>query len=77
MNSLILVGNIGKVTDKEKFQIISLATDAGYMKDNQWVEATDWHNLIINNFNGKKRNLSVGDLISVEGSLRYAKCDVS
>lgn len=78
LNKVTLRGRIGKklkvtpfATDKSVVRT-SLVTAEGYKKDGEWVEDTQWHNLV---FWGKQAsfaelNLKKGMYIEIKGKLK-------
>ncbi len=82
LNKVILIGRLGKDPEVITFDngnhkiTATLATSERYRdRDQNWVEQTDWHNLVVlgylaNDIADGKRNYSKGDLMYVEGKLR-------
>ena len=82
LNKVILIGRLGRNPEIYTFEngnkriTVSLATSERYRdKDNNWVEQTDWHNIVVlgylaNDIAEGKRNYAKGDLMYVEGRLR-------
>ncbi|NLA24680.1 MAG: single-stranded DNA-binding protein [Bacteroidales bacterium] len=78
VNKVILIGRLGKdpvishpqadVTRAE----FTLATSESYKKDEQWIETTEWHNILAWRYQGVyvERNLRKGMLVYVEGKIR-------
>ena len=83
LNKVILIGRLGKDPEVTTFDngnrkiSTTLATSERYRdRDNNWVEQTDWHNIVAignlaNDIAEGRRNYSKGDLMYVEGKLRY------
>ena len=82
LNKVILIGRLGKDPEITTFESgnkkmsVTLATTERYRdRDNNWVDQTEWHNLIAwgnlaNDIAEKKRNYAKGDMMYVEGRLR-------
>lgn len=83
LNKVILIGRLGRnpevyTSDNGNKRItVSLATSERYRdRDDTWKEQTDWHNIVAignlaNDIAEGRRNYSKGDLMYVEGKLRY------
>jgi single-strand DNA-binding protein len=82
VNKVILIGRLGKDPEITTFESgnrkmsVTLATTERYRdRDNNWVDQTEWHNLIAwgnlaNDIADKRRNYAKGDMMYVEGRLR-------
>ncbi len=82
LNKVILIGRLGKDPEIVSFEngskkmTVSLATTERYRDRNgEWVEQTDWHNLvtwgnIALDIAEKRRNYIKGDLMYVEGRIK-------
>ena len=82
LNKVILIGRLGKDPEIVSFDngskkmSVSLATTERYRDRNgEWVEQTDWHNLvswgnIALDLAEKRRNYIKGDLMYVEGRIK-------
>ena len=82
LNKVILIGRLGKDPEVTTFEngnrkiSATLATSERYRdRDNNWVEQTDWHNIVVwgnlaNDIAEGRRNYTKGDLMYVEGKLR-------
>ncbi len=82
LNKVILIGRFGKDPEVTTFEngtrkvSATLATSERYRdRDNNWVEQTDWHNIIVwgnlaNDIADHRRNYMKGDLMYIEGKLR-------
>jgi len=77
INKVILVGRLGKDPEIMTYEngvkraAFSLATTESYKdKDGSWQEQTEWHNIVLWRLLADK-NLIKGDLIYLEGRLRY------
>ena len=82
LNKVILIGRLGKDPEITTFEngnrkmSATLATTERYRdRDNNWVDQTEWHNLIAwgnlaNDIADKRRNYSKGDMMYIEGRLR-------
>ena len=82
LNKVILIGRLGKDPEITTFDngnrkiSATLATSERYRdRDNNWVEQTDWHNIVVwgnlaNDIAEGRRNYAKGDLMYVEGKLR-------
>ena len=83
LNKVILIGRLGKNPEIYTFDngnkriTVSLATSERYRdREDIWQEQTDWHNIVAignlaNDIAEGRRNYSKGDLMYVEGKLRY------
>ena len=83
LNKVILIGRLGKNPEIFTFDngnkriTVSLATSERYRdKEDIWKEQTDWHNIVAignlaNDIAEGRRNYSKGDLMYVEGKIRY------
>ena len=82
LNKVILIGRFGKDPEVTTFEngnrkiSATLATSERYRdRDNNWVEQTDWHNIVVwgnlaNDIADHRRNYMKGDLMYIEGKLR-------
>ena len=82
LNKVILIGRLGKDPEITTFESgnkkmsATLATTERYRdRDNNWVDQTEWHNLIAwgnlaNDIADKRRNYAKGDMMYIEGRLR-------
>ena len=82
LNKVILIGRFGKDPEVTTFEngnrkvSATLATSERYRdRDNNWVEQTDWHNIVVwgnlaNDIADHRRNYAKGDLMYIEGKLR-------
>ena len=82
LNKVILIGRFGKDPEVTTFEngnrkvSATLATSERYRdRDNNWVEQTDWHNIVVwgnlaNDIADHRRNYVKGDLMYIEGKLR-------
>ena len=82
LNKVILIGRLGKDPEVTTFEngnrkiSATLATSERYRdRDNNWVEQTDWHNIVVwgnlaNDIADGRRNYAKGDLMYVEGKLK-------
>lgn len=82
LNKVILIGRLGKTPEVTTFEngnkkiSVTMATSERYRdRDNNWVEQTDWHNIVVwgnlaNDIADGRRNYTKGDLMYVEGKLR-------
>lgn len=77
MNRITLIGRLGQDVELKTFPDggmignTSIATSYRYKKNEEWVEGTDWHNLV---FNGKRaeaveKYTSKGSRLYVEGRM--------
>lgn len=83
LNKVILIGRLGRnpevyTSENGNRKItVSLATSERYRdKEDNWQEQTDWHNIVAignlaNDIAEGRRNYSKGDLMYVEGKLKY------
>jgi single-strand DNA-binding protein len=82
LNKVILIGRLGRDPEITTFESgnrkmsATLATTERYRdRDNNWVDQTEWHNLIAwgnlaNDIADKRRNYAKGDMMYIEGRLR-------
>jgi single-strand DNA-binding protein len=81
INRITLIGRLGKTPEIRFFDNgiamakFSLATSDHYQKDGQWVESTEWHNIVVWRELAQRaeKGLKVGYLVFVEGKLTYRK----
>lgn len=82
INKVILIGHLGKdpelrtLESGSKLASFSLATNERYRdKNDQWQDATEWHNIIAWNFLAEKaeRTLRKGSAVYIEGKITYRK----
>ena len=71
-----IAGRVGKIKQFDKLTRVLIAANADYQKDGEWVKNTLWNEVVI--FNEKtiarlKANLSEGDYVRAEGSLRNSR----
>ncbi len=83
LNKVILIGRLGRNPEVytsesgNKKITVSLATSERYRdKEDNWQEQTEWHNLVAignlaNDIAEGRRNYAKGDLMYVEGKIRY------
>ncbi|HZK07944.1 MAG TPA: single-stranded DNA-binding protein [Bacteroidales bacterium] len=81
INKVILIGNLGKDPDVMTFENgvkranVSVATTESYKdKDGNWVEQTEWHNVVLWRWLAEK-NLVKGDMVYIEGKLKTRNWD--
>lgn len=81
INKVILIGNLGKDPEIMTFEngvkraAVSLATTESYKdKDGNWVEQTEWHNVVLWRYLAEK-NLIKGDSVYVEGKIKTRSWD--
>jgi single-strand DNA-binding protein len=81
INRVILIGNLGKDPEVMTFESnnkkasFSLATTESYKdKNGNWVEQTEWHNIVVWGFLAEKK-LAKGDQVYVEGKIRTRSWD--
>lgn len=81
INRVILVGNLGKDPEVMTFESnnkkasFSLATTESYKdKSGNWVEQTEWHNIVLWGFLAEKK-LAKGDQVYIEGKIRSRSYD--
>lgn len=78
LNKVMLIGRVGKDPEinyiKEDVPVarFSVATNESYKKDNEWVDVTEWHNVIAWRFTAKhcENNVKKGSLVYIEGKLQ-------
>ena len=75
MNKVILSGNVGKDPDIRdaggtEVMSFSLATNESYKKENEWVDATEWHNIVRWKPTDYQKNIGKGTKLLVEGRIR-------
>jgi single-strand DNA-binding protein len=78
VNKVILIGSLGRdaetrVAGSSDVTGFSLATENGYKgKDGNWVNSTDWHNIILwSATDYQKKALVKGAKVYVEGRISY------
>lgn len=82
LNKVTLIGRLGRDPEIITFENgghkanMTLATTDSYRdRDNNWIESTEWHNIVVfgmlaNDIFEKRRNYSKGDLMYVEGRIK-------
>lgn len=78
LNKVMLIGRVGKDPEinyiKEDVPVarLPIATNESYKKDDEWVDITEWHNVIAWRFTAKycERNVKKGSLVFIEGKLQ-------
>ena len=78
VNRAIIAGNVGQDPEIKTFENggqvanFSVATSESYKKDDEWVEKTQWHNIVVKDkFIIKKieRSVQKGTLVHMEGKI--------
>lgn len=80
-NSVHLIGNIGnepefrQISEKRCVLNLRLATSERYKKGDEWVEQTEWHNIVIWDRDAKNLQniLKKGMLLAILGKIQYRK----
>ena len=82
MNKAILIGNVGKDPEVKNFDWgkvvnFSLATSSSYKKDDEWVNVTDWHNVVVKGgaANYAEKALKKGSRVAVDGEIKNRSYD--
>lgn len=82
LNKVTLIGRLGRDPEIITFENgghkanMTLATTDSYRdRDNNWIESTEWHNMVVygmlaNDIFEKRRNYNKGDLMYVEGRIK-------
>ena len=81
VNKVTLLGNVGNIEVKsfdngKKLVQLSLATSDGYKKNDEWVEKTEWHRVVIFNeglVSVVQKYLKKGAQVYIEGQLNTNK----
>ena len=75
INKGIIIGNIGSIDIiSETVVKISVATTESYKKDDEWINDTEWHSLVLfGRLAERADSLSKGDLIYAEGRMKTNK----
>jgi single-strand DNA-binding protein len=83
INKVILVGNLGKdpeiryTSDNTPVATFSVATTESYNKNGEWVEITEWHNIVAWRYLAEKAQkfLQKGKQVYIEGKIRNRSYD--
>ena len=70
-----IIGRVGSIKTFDKATRVSIATNASYKSEGQWVDRTHWNEVIIfdrGTRNWIKDNVVKGDIVRVEGTLRQS-----
>ncbi len=78
-NHVLLIGNLGADVELKKFDNgnhvarVTLATNERYKKNDEWVEETQWHRLVVwgNLAERLGRTAKKGSELAVQGKLKY------
>jgi single-strand DNA-binding protein len=68
-----ILGRVGKIKTFEKNIRVSIAANASYKKDGQWVDESDWNEIVIFDKNTRQyvtENVESGDYVRAQGRLR-------
>lgn len=83
LNKVQLIGNLGRdpemrySTNGQAQTKVSVATSRSYKKNEEWVEETEWHNIVIWGEKGERfaEQLRKGSKVYLEGSLKTTNWD--
>lgn len=76
LNKVILIGNVGKVPEKEVLPSgaytlkMSIATSSSYKQGEEWKEKTEWHNIVAFGDLAEKFTTTKGSSVYVEGMIQ-------
>jgi single-strand DNA-binding protein len=76
MNKVILIGTVGRDAETSYTQSgksvskFSMATNRSWKKGDEWVEETDWHNIVVWGAEKLAEYITKGSKIGVEGRLQ-------
>lgn len=81
LNEATLIGNLGKdpevriLNGGKKVATFSVATPDNYKKGDEWVNQTDWHNIVAwgNNAELAEKHLKKGNAVIVMGRIKTRK----
>lgn len=68
-----IIGRVGNVKVFDKVVRVSIASNASYKKNGEWVDRTDWNEVAIfdqGSRNWVEKNLTKGDYVRAVGNLR-------
>lgn len=79
MNLMTIVGRVGQEPELKTSKAghpwmrLSIATNRGVKKDDEWVEETDWHKVQVFGRDAERvfEFVKKGDLIGVHGTMQY------
>ncbi|WP_104825519.1 single-stranded DNA-binding protein [Rhizobium sp. NXC24] len=71
--SFEIIGRVGKIKIFDKVVRVSIASNASYKENGEWVDRTNWNEVAI--FDGSTRtfvekNVTAGDYVRIVGTLR-------
>ena len=78
-NHVMLIGHLGRDVEIKRFDSgnhvahVSLATNASYKKENEWVQETQWHRIVAWGKNAERmaNQLKKGQQVAIQGKLKY------
>lgn len=76
LNRVILIGHLGRDAEQRftpsgaAVANVSMATSRRFKKGDEWVDETDWHNIVIWNGENLAQYLTKGKQVAVEGYLK-------
>lgn len=74
MNKVLLAGVVGKVYSNPTVVTLSIATKEVTMKDNSWVEETEWHTVkVFGKSTAQAGKYEKGDEVEVVGRIKSSK----
>ncbi|MBG0812299.1 single-stranded DNA-binding protein [Methylosinus sp. H3A] len=73
-----IIGRVGNIKTFEKNMRISIAANASYKKDGEWVDEADWNEVVVfdkRTMQYVSEKVGKGDYVRVEGRLRQNSYD--
>lgn len=73
-----IIGRVGKVRISDKVVRVSIAANASYKDNGQWVDRTNWNEVVIFDRNTRsfiEKHVTPGDYVRVEGTIRQGSCE--
>lgn len=69
-----VIGNVGKITKREKVAYVSIATNNNWREDGEWRTETVWNSVVcFQNVASQLEGAAVGDLVRVTGEPRESR----
>lgn len=69
-----IIGNIGKITKREKVAYVNVAANNNWQENGEWKEETVWNSVVcFQNVMAQVDGAAVGDLVRVTGTPRESR----
>ena len=69
-----IIGNVGKITRREKVAYVSVAANYNWREDGEWKTDTVWNSVVcFQNLGSQIESAAVGDLVRVTGRPRETR----